>query len=1050
MSKVFNLKSIFMDMYFEDRKTPSKGYLPNFSAPSGGWNLEPSAQPDRTLSPVMRRQQTDDIMVTTDNMVENKLDKSEKPKSKKDKKTLKELGLMPTKKRLKFITENPSDSGHSQMGPGSGVTETNNENKVKPIPVRKPQNTVRENNVEWLDKLSSILPDGNKTAYKLQDILSEKIKKYDLNLDSLLRLTEADIKKYFIGNRMDFGGYIREWVDDVMAAASIKLYSVVKPEQFSRFFTSEQEKELLDWAENMLRQYDTQTKKSFSLNSSEVPKRDIMEEGYQLMPRRDFPDGFHKRPVLTPYDQGHLPFMRGKEPGENLSKTPIEDLPTKPFFENKIFRPKKKHLQYDVKKSIHIADTKLDWGSSLHKKYISELLHDYKEKLMSMAVDVWQKKGISREDIITKWDELSDKLDKISKNEFIEIYNSYATELYGSYEDFKKRVSNVDIIDSSHTDIGKYDNMLKSPEYHKKEKGVKFEIVNMSPDEYLSKVAQMQGVSLSDTLRMISEENMQELREVVKAGKKLPLPFLDYADNFQEGRHRAVLAKELGQTSIPVMIITKVEAIEKDESRADGLNPKPYYGDSNIYPYRGTGPMLPSSTFIEPFDTVTREVRVSTKVFKLTANINIIKDESFKHSLYNKLSALDDGKEVGYLVYGVDADTIFIRAIGVQELYQGKRIATQMIDFVTNEFPNRILDWGATSSDGTKLKEYIETRKSFKLVAQEEEDKPTVSQYAYDAFTEKSYVFKNYQLIPEQIEDAIDKGKDLSILLKYQKMVPDQKQRAINRAIEKNVALIYLYENEKESLTDAQYKHLINSLYKKAMEDGTNLIYILRNFELPPAQKETLVQKALEEGIGLHFLFKKRLLTPEQQDYAVKKAIETGYGLLDLLKYMDLTPEQRKIVIDKCIEKGVALVHLLRKETLTEEQKNKVFSKSLREGKGYHYILRNYKLTNDQINLAIRRSKHKPDNLKLIQKYQDVTPEQTTYIDSRIEKMKSKKSSVDPEYSFVLPGEEGFEELQQFFREADDESVMKMYEYIESDNLENAKRLLEGFIGAEL
>jgi len=228
MKKSFNLNSVFTDMYFEDRKSPSIG-LQNpirMPAPSDGWNLEPKNQSERTLSPIMRREQTDDIMVNDDSRIKNKLPN----KSKKKEKSYKELGVLPTKKRLKFITENPSDSGHSMLGPGSSGIETNNENKAKPIPVRKPQHTVRENNVEWLDKLSSILPDWCRVAYRIQDILSEKIKKYNLHLDDLLALTKSDIKTYFMGNRRDFGGFIRQWGgDDVLAAASVKKFtSIVK------------------------------------------------------------------------------------------------------------------------------------------------------------------------------------------------------------------------------------------------------------------------------------------------------------------------------------------------------------------------------------------------------------------------------------------------------------------------------------------------------------------------------------------------------------------------------------------------------------------------------------------------------------------------------------------------------------------------------------------------------------------------------------------------------------------------------------------------------
>src|SRR4030065_2786276 len=106
IKKSFKLDSVFGDMYFEDRKSPSIG-LQNptrMPAPSDGWNLEPKNQAERTLSPIMRREQTDDIMVNDDSKIKNKLPN----KSKKKEKSYKELGLLPIKKRLKFITENPS------------------------------------------------------------------------------------------------------------------------------------------------------------------------------------------------------------------------------------------------------------------------------------------------------------------------------------------------------------------------------------------------------------------------------------------------------------------------------------------------------------------------------------------------------------------------------------------------------------------------------------------------------------------------------------------------------------------------------------------------------------------------------------------------------------------------------------------------------------------------------------------------------------------------------------------------------------------------------
>ena len=39
----------------------------------------------------------------------------------------------------------------------------------------------------------------------------------------------------------------------------------------------------------------------------------------------------------------------------------------------------------------------------------------------------------------------------------------------------------------------------------------------------------------------------------------MPIPVLDYNDMSQEGRHRAVVAKELGVEEIPVLVVRTYE-----------------------------------------------------------------------------------------------------------------------------------------------------------------------------------------------------------------------------------------------------------------------------------------------------------------------------------------------------------------------------------------------------------------------------------------------------------------------------------------------------------
>lgn len=106
------------------------------------------------------------------------------------------------------------------------------------------------------------------------------------------------------------------------------------------------------------------------------------------------------------------------------------------------------------------------------------------------------------------------------------------------------------------TGLSEIDNWLKNPEYAAKRKGRKLEIVQMSPDEYLDRVGQMQNVSRERTNQMVDKGSLETLRKAVNEGKTLDMPYLDYVRNAQEGRARAQLAKDLGQEQIPVLVIT--------------------------------------------------------------------------------------------------------------------------------------------------------------------------------------------------------------------------------------------------------------------------------------------------------------------------------------------------------------------------------------------------------------------------------------------------------------------------------------------------------------
>ena len=118
-----------------------------------------------------------------------------------------------------------------------------------------------------------------------------------------------------------------------------------------------------------------------------------------------------------------------------------------------------------------------------------------------------------------------------------------------------------EIFDVNTTDIPFYDNLLKNG------KGVEIgnievvaKIEYMTPDDYFQQCALLCKSTLESQYRMISERNMHELFDVIKK-EKLPIGFLNYAMEWQEGRHRALLAKKIGMTSIPVLIVKPIDKI---------------------------------------------------------------------------------------------------------------------------------------------------------------------------------------------------------------------------------------------------------------------------------------------------------------------------------------------------------------------------------------------------------------------------------------------------------------------------------------------------------
>lgn len=127
-------------------------------------------------------------------------------------------------------------------------------------------------------------------------------------------------------------------------------------------------------------------------------------------------------------------------------------------------------------------------------------------------------------------------------------------------------VDNTDIFDRTSTGTANGEDMMRLPAYFEEKKGRVFEIVDMTPQEYI--VATKSGFvdpSFKPTNSLVEEYTYKVL-----GGSKMPLPYLEYILTIderrgeytsfsQEGRHRAYVAKGLGAKTMPVMIVAGVD-----------------------------------------------------------------------------------------------------------------------------------------------------------------------------------------------------------------------------------------------------------------------------------------------------------------------------------------------------------------------------------------------------------------------------------------------------------------------------------------------------------
>lgn len=134
-------------------------------------------------------------------------------------------------------------------------------------------------------------------------------------------------------------------------------------------------------------------------------------------------------------------------------------------------------------------------------------------------------------------------------------------------------VAESKVIDVTTTDLPHYDQLMKLPEYFAEAKGEKGTIIWMTPDEAIAKGAGIHDVLISEELRGVLPSLVDEYAEQMKAGKKFPLPVLDYKRGDQEGRHRILAAKQAGETRVPILIVEEANPSASESGYLDDILP---------------------------------------------------------------------------------------------------------------------------------------------------------------------------------------------------------------------------------------------------------------------------------------------------------------------------------------------------------------------------------------------------------------------------------------------------------------------------------------------
>lgn len=146
------------------------------------------------------------------------------------------------------------------------------------------------------------------------------------------------------------------------------------------------------------------------------------------------------------------------------------------------------------------------------------------------------------------------------------------------------------------TELGQLNRILKNEDsvaggekiadYYRRAKGEDWNIVTMSPDEYLQRAKKALGEEYD--VNIVKGGDVDKYAKMMQDGVKFDMPYLNEVAGTQEGRTRALAAKKLGEKEIPVAVATKpTQTPARVQQVADPLKSLKQEADPVVNPKTG-------------------------------------------------------------------------------------------------------------------------------------------------------------------------------------------------------------------------------------------------------------------------------------------------------------------------------------------------------------------------------------------------------------------------------------------------------------------------------